>query len=148
MTARFKNTCSLLQKLAHDLRTTLTIHFENLISKLVSLLRRAIPSDALTSLLATFSALFKYIMIPSGDFETTQRVWASFREALLKCSSEVRQKTAEVLGVLVRKLKLPTRTRFITLLVSDFNGFEDFMPWVIVDACKVSPARKRTRQNC
>jgi len=112
--------------------------FEDLISKLVTLLRRAIPSDALTSLLATFSALFKHIMIPSDDFEVIQRVWASFREALLKGSSEVRQATAEVWGVLVRKLKLPTRTKLVTLLVSDLNGIVDFIPWVIVDACKVS----------
>ena len=109
-------------------------------SKLIPLLRRAIPSDALTSLLATFSALFKYIMIPSDDFDVIQRIWASFREALLKCSPEVRQATAEVWGVLVRKLKLPTRTKLVTLLVSDLNGIEDFVPWVIVDACKVSPA--------
>jgi U3 small nucleolar RNA-associated protein 20 len=114
-------------------------YFENLISKLVTLLRRAIPSDALTSLLATFSALFKYIMVPSDDFEVIQRVWKSFREALLKCSSEVRQATAEVWGVVVRKLKLPTRTKLVTLLVSDLNGIVDFIPWVIVDACKVSP---------
>ena len=108
-------------------------------SRLVPLLRRAIPSDALTSLLATFSALFKYIMIPSDDFDVTQRVWASFREALLKCSPEVCRATAEVWGMLVRKLKLPMRTKLVTLLVSDLNGIEDFIPCVIVDACKVNP---------
>ena len=114
-------------------------YIENLISKLVTLLRRAIPSDALTSLLATFSALFKYIMIPSDDFEVIQRVWTSFREALLKCSSEVRRATAEVWGALVRKLKFPTRSKLVPMLVSDFNEIVDFIPWVIVDACKVSP---------
>ena len=111
-------------------------------SKLIHLLRRAIPSDALTSLLATFSTLFKYIMIPSDDFDVTERIWTSFREALLKCSPEVRQPTAEVWGVLVRKLKLPTRTKLVTLLVYDLSGIEDFVPWVIVDACKASPARE------
>jgi U3 small nucleolar RNA-associated protein 20 len=115
----------------------LTPNFENLVSKLVPLLRRAIPSEALTSLLATFSALFKYIMIPSDNFNVIQEVWASFREALLKSSPEVRQATAEVWGVLVRKLKLPTRSELVTLLVSNLNGVEDFVPWVIVDACKV-----------
>ena len=109
-------------------------------SRLIHLLRRVIPSDALTSLLATFSVLFKYIMIPSDDFDVIQRIWASFREALLKCGPEVRQATAEVWGVLVRKLKLPTRTKLVTLLVSDLNGIEDFVPWVVVDACKVNPA--------
>ena len=116
-------------------------YFENLISKLVALLRRAIPSEALTSLLATFSALFKYIMIPSDEFEVIQRVWASFREALLKCGSEVRRATAEVWGVLVRKLKLSTRTKLVILLVSDFHEIADFIPWVIVDACKVCLTR-------
>ena len=77
-------------------------------------------------------------MIPSDDLEVIQRVWASFREALLKCSSEVRQATAEVWGVLIRKLKLPSRTKLVTLLVSDLNGVEDFIPWVVVDACKAS----------
>ena len=109
-------------------------------SALIPLLRRVIPSEALTSLLATFSALFKYIMIPSDDFDVIQRVWASFREALPKCGPEVRQATAEVWGVLIRKLKLPTRTKLVTLLVSDLNGTEDFIPWVVVDACKVHPA--------
>ena len=107
--------------------------------RLIPLLRRAIPSEALTGLLATFSALFKYVMIPSGDFEVAQRVWLSFRETLIKCSPEVCQATAEVWGVLVRKLKLPTRTKLVTLLVSDLNGIEDFIPWVMVHACKVSP---------
>ena len=118
---------------------TLKPCFENLISKLIPLLRRAIPSDALTSLLATFSALFKHIAIPSDDIEVIQRVWASFLEALSKCSPEVRQATAEVWGVLVRKLKLPTRTKLVTLLVSDLTGIEDFIPWVFVDSCKVCP---------
>jgi len=111
------------------------------------LLRRAIPSDAFTTLLATFSALFKYIMIPSDDFEVIQRVWASFKEALLKCSPEVRQATAEVWGVLVRKLKLPARVKLVALLVSDLNGVEDFIPWVIVDACKVVPLDSELAKN-
>jgi len=98
-----------------------------------------IHSDALTSLLATFSALFKYIMIPSDDFDMTQRVWVSFREAIPKCSPELRQATAEVWGVLLRRLKLPTRTKLITSLVADLKGIEDFVPWVVVDACKVNP---------
>ena len=118
---------------------TLKPCFENLISKLIPLLHRAIPPDALTSLLATFSALFKHVAIPSDDFEAIQRVWASFREALLKCSPEVRQATAEVWGVSVRKLKMPTRTKLVALLVSDLTGIEDFIPWVFVDACKVCP---------
>ena len=81
-------------------------------------------------------------MVPSDDFEVIQRVWVSFREALLKCSSEVRKAAAEVWGVLIRKLKLPTRTKLVTLLVSDLNGIEDFIPWVVVDACKASPTHK------
>lgn len=107
-------------------------------SKLVPLLRRAIPSDALTSLLATFSGLFKYIMIPSENFDVIQTVWTLFRETLLRCGSEVRQATAEVWGMLVRKLKLSVRIKLVALLVSDLNGIEDFIPWVIVDACKVN----------
>ena len=107
---------------------------------LVPLLRREIPSDVLTSLLATFSALFKHIIIPSDDLEPVRGVWTSFREALLKCSPEVRQATAEVRGVLVWKSKPQTQTKLVTLLVSDFNGIEDFIPWAIVGACKVSPA--------
>ena len=113
-------------------------------SRLVPLLRRAIPADALTSLLATFSGLFKYIMIPSDDFDVIRTVWASFRGVLLRCSSEVRQATAEVWGVLVRKLKLPARIKLVSLLVSDLNGIEDFVPWVVVDACKVNLIRLRT----
>lgn len=76
-------------------------------------------------------------MIPSDDFDVTRRIWGSFRETLSKCSPEVSQATAEVWGVLVRKLKLPTRSELVTLLVSDLGGVEDFVPWVIVDACKV-----------
>ena len=117
-------------------------------SKLVPLLRRAIPSDALTALLAIFSALFKYIMIPSDSFDVIQRIWVSFRETLSKSSLEVRRATAEVWGVLVRKLKLQTRVRLVTLLVSDLDGVEDIVPWVIVDACKVSLALLRTWTEC
>ena len=77
-------------------------------------------------------------MIPSDDFDVIHMVWALFREILLRCSSEVRRATAEVWGVLVRKLKQPVRIELVALLVSDLNGIEDFIPWVIVDACKVN----------
>jgi hypothetical protein len=57
--------CSLLQKLVYDLRMTLLPSYTELLTRLIDLLPRSIPAQALTALLATLSALFKHLLISS-----------------------------------------------------------------------------------
>ncbi|KAI9063947.1 hypothetical protein FKP32DRAFT_1603293 [Trametes sanguinea] len=48
----------LFQKLAHDLRTTLAPEYPRILKRLLQLLPRSLSAEALTALLATFTALF------------------------------------------------------------------------------------------
>ena len=67
---RERHACSLFQKLAHDLRTTLAPEYPRVLKRLLQLLPRSLSAEALTALLATFSALFKYILVPTVDTES------------------------------------------------------------------------------
>lgn len=55
----------LLQKMAHDLRATLSPIYTDLLKKLLSLLPRSTSPPVLTCLLETLSSLFRYLVIPS-----------------------------------------------------------------------------------
>jgi U3 small nucleolar RNA-associated protein 20 len=128
---------SVLQKLVHDIRTTLSPSYEEILSHLVALLPQRISADAITALLASFSALFKHVLIPSGDLQLAERTWAYFKNILPKCNSEVQRATAEVWGTTLRKIKSASRAALVQLLVTDLNGIEDMSAWTFVFACKV-----------
>jgi U3 small nucleolar RNA-associated protein 20 len=128
---------SVLQKLAHDIRTTLSPSYKDIILRLVALLPQRISADAITALLASFSALFKHILIPSGQLQLAEQTWACFREILPKCNPEVQRATAEVWGTTLRKFKSTDRTPLVNLLITDLTGIEDMSAWTFVFACKV-----------
>ncbi|KAF8957355.1 armadillo-type protein [Flammula alnicola] len=65
----------LLQKMAHDLRTTLSPVYASLLQQLLALLPRAISAPALTSLLETLSSLFRYLLIPAIDNTLLEETW-------------------------------------------------------------------------
>lgn len=131
------NRVSLLQNLAHDLRTTISPLYPDLLAHLLKLLPRSISAPALTTLLATLSALFKYLLIPSTDTELLETTWSSFREALPKCIPEVQVAAAEVWGSTLRKMKVPARERSMVLMANSVEGLEDTSAWMVVFACKV-----------
>ncbi|KAG5642515.1 hypothetical protein DXG03_002616 [Asterophora parasitica] len=123
----------LLQKMAHDLRTTLLPVYPNLLKRLLMLLPRSISAPALTALLETFSALFKLLLVPSDHLEKT---WSALRATLSNCIPEIQRAMAEVWGALLRRLKPAARERAVILLAEDAEGIEDASAWVVVFACK------------
>ena len=128
---------SLLQNLAHDLRTTLSPIYINILELLLKLLPRSISPTALTALLETFSTMFKFLLVPSIHIELLEDTWTAVRLVLPKCLPEIQRAMAEVWGSVLRRLKTVPRTRAVTLLAKNVDGVEDASAWVFVYACKV-----------
>ncbi|PCH35509.1 hypothetical protein WOLCODRAFT_125910, partial [Wolfiporia cocos MD-104 SS10] len=127
----------LFQKLAHDLRTTLAPKYPLVLRNLITLLPRSLSAPTLTALLATFSALFKYVLIPAVDAELLQQAWAIFRGTLPQCDPEVQRATAEVWGATLRRLKPAAREVCVELIVGSSEGpLQDACAWAFVFACK------------
>ncbi|KAG0701153.1 armadillo-type protein [Suillus ampliporus] len=126
----------LLDKLAHDLRTTLAPSYADLLEVLLRLLPRPIPAPSLTALLATLSGLFKYLLVPSINLDLLDQTWSSFRAVLPTCNSDVQRAAAEVWGSVLRRLKSVARERAVILMAKNLEGVEDASAWMIVFACK------------
>ncbi|PIL29525.1 hypothetical protein GSI_08333 [Ganoderma sinense ZZ0214-1] len=127
----------LFQKLAHDLRTTISPEYPRVLKRLLELLPRSLSAEALTALLATFSALFKYILVPSVDAELLQQAWKAFCDVLPQCHPEVQRAAAEVWGATLRRLKVSLREDAVRLIASgSTSGLGDACAWIFVTACK------------
>ncbi|GJE97349.1 DRIM domain-containing protein [Phanerochaete sordida] len=121
----------LLQKLAHDLRTTIAPLYRPVLDRLLKLLPRTLAAEVLKILLDTFSVLFKYVGIPADAVEET---WAAFAEVLPKCDPEVQRVVAELWGTTIRRLKAAAREQCALSIVTSASA--DVSSWVFVSACK------------
>lgn len=128
---------SLLQKLAHDLRTTLSPVYASLLETLLTFLPRSIAAPALTALLATLSGLFRYLLVPSIHLDLLQQTWSSFHSTLPKCTAEVQRAAAEVWASVLRRLKTSAREKAVLLMSTNLTGVEDASAWMLIFACKV-----------
>ncbi|KAF9222298.1 hypothetical protein BS17DRAFT_735750 [Gyrodon lividus] len=126
----------LLQKLAHDLRTTLSPVYADLLAKLLQFLPRPIATPTLTTLLATFSRLFRYLLVPSIHLDLLQQTWSSFHSVLPNCSPEVQRAAAEVWASVLRCLKTSAREKAVLLMANNLDGVEDASAWMLIFACK------------
>ncbi|PPR05452.1 hypothetical protein CVT24_008221 [Panaeolus cyanescens] len=126
----------LLQKMAHDLRTTLSPIYSDVVHKILHLLTRSISASALTSLLETLSSLFRYLLVPAISFKLLEETWDMVTSILPKCLGEIQRAFAEVWGGTLRRLKAGPRERAMTLLAERVEGLEDASAWVVVFACK------------
>ncbi|KAF8161519.1 hypothetical protein B0H34DRAFT_383134 [Crassisporium funariophilum] len=127
----------LLQKMAHDLRTTLSPIYPSLLQHLLSLLPRSISPAALTALLETLSSLFRYLLIPSIDLTLLDQTWEAFCSVLPKCLAEIQRAVAEVWASVLRRMKQAARERAVVLVAQNVAGLEDASAWVLVFSCKV-----------
>ena len=123
--------------MAHDLRTTLTPIYADLLQKLLSLLPRPISPPALTCLLETLSSLFRYLLIPSVNLVLVDQTWDAICQVLLKCHGEIQRAVAEVWGSCLRRMKKEARENAVTLLADRTGDIEDASAWALVFACKV-----------
>jgi len=128
---------SLMQKMAHDLRTTISPVYPDLLDRLLSLLSRSISAPALTALLETFSSLFRYLLIPDIDPKLLDQTWSKICTVLPKCLGEIQRALAEVWGGVLRRMKVGPREKAASLLVENAGILEDASAWVVVFACKV-----------
>ncbi|KAF9449246.1 hypothetical protein P691DRAFT_667809, partial [Macrolepiota fuliginosa MF-IS2] len=126
----------LMQKLAHDLRTTLSPVYPSILKRLLKLLPRSLEPAALTVLLETLSSLFRYLLVPSIHTELVTHSWNAVRLTLPKCLPEIQRTVAEVWGSVLRRLKSSSRDHAVGLLAENAEGLEDASAWAVVFACK------------
>ncbi|CAK5281436.1 unnamed protein product [Mycena citricolor] len=150
----------LLQKLAHDLRTTLSpVYMDTILPRLLNLLTRAkhISASALTALLAALAAVFRFLLVPNcvepymssfsssssqtqlQSYPLLEETHSRLVETIPNCLPEVRRALAEVWGGVLRRLRAGARESAVTLLVSGENegdGVQDAVAWSIVYACE------------
>ena len=129
--------CSLLQKMAHDLRITLSPIYTDLLKKLLSLLLRPISPPVLTCLLETLSSLFRYLLIPSLDFALLDQTWDAICQVVPKSLNEIQRAVAEVWGSCLRRMKKEAREKSVVLLAEQTGDIENTSAWALVFACKV-----------
>lgn len=123
--------------MTHDLRTTLSPIYADLLKKLLSLLPRSISPLVLTCLLETLSSLFRYLLIPSLDFALLDQTWDAICQVVPKCLNEVQSALAEVWGSCLRRMKKEAREKSVVLLAERTGDIENTSAWALVFACKV-----------
>ncbi|KAL4261563.1 Small subunit processome component 20 [Pleurotus pulmonarius] len=126
----------LMQNLAHDLRTTLSPMYPDILARLLKLLTRSISAASLSTLLATFSSLFKFLLVPSIRFDLLETTWVAMSKTLRQCIPEVQRAVAEVWGSVLRRLKAAGREKAVQSIANDLEGLEDASAWCLVFACK------------
>ncbi|KAF8181826.1 armadillo-type protein [Pholiota molesta] len=126
----------LLQKMAHDLRTTLSPIYTSLLDHLLALLPRTISAAALTALLETLASLFRYLLIPAINNTLLEETWTRLCHILPKCLAEIQRAVAEVWGGVLRRMKTGPREKAVQLLAQNAASIEDASAWVIVYASK------------
>ena len=126
-----------MQKFVHDLRSVILPSYNDLLDRLLRLLSVSISAAALTTLLATFTSLFKHLLVPATESDALKRTWKSLRAILPACASEVQRAMAEVWGSLLRRLRAPQREAVVELMAEEMTGVEDACAWAYIYSCKV-----------
>lgn len=129
-----------MQKFVHDLRSIILPSYDDLLVRLLRLLPRSISAASLTTLLATFSSLFRHLLVPATESDIVQRTWKCICAVLPECNSEVQRAMAEVWGSLLRRLRASQREAAVEVMASDLGGVEEACTWAYIFACKVRPA--------
>ncbi|KAG6897519.1 hypothetical protein C0992_000745 [Termitomyces sp. T32_za158] len=124
----------LLQKMTHDLRTTLYPVYTHILTNLLKVLTRSMSAPILTVLLETFSVLFRFLLVPLP--ELLEGTWEQVRTTLKDCSPDIRRAMAEVWGTILRRFKPTAREKAVKLLMVHVESVEDAAAWAIVSACK------------
>ncbi|KAJ3508085.1 hypothetical protein NLJ89_g5945 [Agrocybe chaxingu] len=126
----------LLQKMAHDLRTTLSPIYTELLQSLLSLLPRPVSPQALTTLLETLTSIFRYLLVPDINVALLEETWKLMSSILPKCLDEIQRAVAEVWGAVLRRMKTNTRERAVLLLAEHTGEVPNASAWAVVYACK------------
>ena len=126
-----------MQKLVHDLRSVILPSYNELFDRLLRLLSASVSAAALTTLLATFTSLFKHLLVPATEPDPLERTWKSLRAMLPECAADVQRAMAEVWGSLLRRLRTPQREALVKLMAEELTGVEGTCAWAYIYSCKV-----------
>ena len=123
---------SLLEKLLHDLRSTLVPQYEQLLAVLLPLSAKSLGPEVLPVYLQTVSTLFKYLLLPQPA--SLPSTWTSVQSTLRSCTPEMQRMLGEVFGTVIRKLKSEDRLQMVQLLVDEQGDLENAIAWIFVSA--------------
>lgn len=126
----------LMQKFVHDLRSVILPSYNDLLDRLLRLLSASVSAAALTALLATFTSLFRHLLVPAAESDALERTWKSLRAILPECALDVQRAMAEVWGSLLRRLRTPQREAVVELMAEELTGLEDACAWAYIYSCK------------
>ena len=126
-----------MQKFVHDLRSVILPSYNDLLGRLLRLLSASVSAAALTALLATFTSLFKHLLVPVTESDALEGTWKSLRAILPECASDVQRAMAEVWGSLLRRLRAPQREALVELMAEELTGVEEACAWAYIYSCKV-----------
>ncbi|KAJ8583235.1 hypothetical protein M405DRAFT_829083 [Rhizopogon salebrosus TDB-379] len=125
----------LLNKLAHDLRTTFAPSYVDLLEVLLRLLPRLISAPFFTALLATLSGTLKHLLVPSIKLDLLDQTWTFFEQYFQPAVLSSTHRCGSV-GSVLRRLKSVTRQRAVVLMAQNLEGVEDASVWIVVFACE------------
>lgn len=114
--------------------------YTTLLKQLISLLLQKLDPAALTELLATLVAFFKYVLLPTLPSTLLAFTWDELQHPLEKCDDEARRMLGEVWGAALRRMKLDQREACIAFMSDSLKtnpSLRDGTAWAIVASCQV-----------
>ena len=133
---------SLLQKLLHELRTTLTPKYEALWNALLSQASRSLPPATLETYIQTLSLFLKYLLLP--DPSNIAFTWHRLATTIKKCRPDVQRMLAEVWATVLRRLKAEARVEINMLIVEAVDTIPDAIAWMYISAFQTTSTTLHT----
>jgi U3 small nucleolar RNA-associated protein 20 len=133
---------SLLQKLLHDLRTTLTPKYEALWNALLSQASRSLPPGTLETYIQTLSLFLKHLLLPEPS--NIALTWHKLATTIKRCRPDVQRMLAEVWATVLRRLKAEARVEMTMLLVEAVDALPDAIAWMCISAFQTTSTTLHT----
>ena len=131
-----------MQKLLHDLRTTLRPKYEDLWNALLVQVTHPLPPSTLETYIETLSLFLKILLLPNPT--NLASTWHAFVATIQKCRPNVQRMLAEVWATALRRLKGDSRVEMTTLLVEALDKVQDTVAWIYITAFQTTSATLHT----
>ncbi|KAG8869452.1 U3 snoRNP protein [Serendipita sp. 405] len=123
---------ALMQKLIHDLRTTLLPKCDLILDTLLAQATRSLPPATLETYSQTLSTFLRQLLLPTPRLLKT--FWTKLNNTIRKCRPDIRRILAEVWGAILRRLKTDQKREATELLVASLDTIQDAIALVYVNA--------------
>lgn len=124
----------LMQKLLHDLRTTLIPKFESIWDTLLAQATRLLSPSTLETYTQTLSACLKHLLLPTPSLASF--TWDALSATMKKCRPDIRRLLAEVWGTTLRKFKSEQKRHATDALVGSLDTLSDTIAWIYITSVR------------